>query len=63
MAEVLGDQQGGRGKLQLLLIDVVEGLARFKAGGDGVVDLFHGQAFQVEDTFDDDGFLFGLFFG
>ena len=47
LAEVLGDQQGGRGKLEFLLIDVVEALAALEASGDGVVDFFHGQAFEI----------------
>lgn len=47
LAEVLRDQQGGCGKLEFLLIDVVEGFARFDARGDDLVNFFHGQTFEL----------------
>lgn len=57
------DQQGGRRTFELVLVDVVEGLARFKTSRDRFIDFFHAQAFEIEDALDDDGFLFGLFWG
>lgn len=60
LAEVLRDQQGGRRKLEFLLVDVVKGLARFEARGDRFIDFFHGHPLQIQNTLDYNRFLLGL---